>query len=609
MSLPGDRARDATRDDPASGGRDRLHRPSQSDPDRSHRPGRHPRAVPGPPDCPARPAAARPPRPGRPGPVGGAARTRLDRGARRRPSPARGAGGGRRGTCPRSARAGRTRTRGEEARRQAAQRRLPLTGPAAGRTRTSPVRVADPGNGLRRRARLVAVLPGFEGRVYGRAIAPRIHRGQEEALASRPEGAPPSGRRQEAAHVRNDRLGRFGLRLRLGVLAIAVAVPLLAANVVWLLIDVNDARVAATQETRRLAEAFASALDQTLEGTRTALVTIAAEEELQNLDAERCREELSFLLPQFPEYSNLSAADREGDIFCSAAPAAGTVNLADRAYFQRAIEGEDFVVGEYQIGRIVGRPLVIAAVPIRTPEGEIIGTVHAAITVDRLAEVVGHAGLPTGAALTVLDRSGTVLVRLPGGPEFVGQRPPESELVDAVVAEHEAGADGHGEAIARAGIDGVERLYAIHGVSTGDDALHVAVGFSTDQAYAGAARRFAAGMAVLLAALLVALALLVTVGRRLVVGPVESLARAANQIAEGDLGARTGLGGGDELGRLADAFDRMADSVQARVVDRTAELTAALDERDAAQRQVREYLDVAIDPLVVTRPISSRIGR
>ena len=47
-----------------------------------------------------------------------------------------------------------------------------------------------------------------------------------------------------------------------------------------------------------------------------------------------------------------------------------------------------------------------------------------------------------------------------------------------------------------------------------------------------------------------------------VVNPVRRIARAANALKEGDLSARTGLAGADELSRLGENFDAMADSIE-----------------------------------------------
>jgi signal transduction histidine kinase len=55
---------------------------------------------------------------------------------------------------------------------------------------------------------------------------------------------------------------------------------------------------------------------------------------------------------------------------------------------------------------------------------------------------------------------------------------------------------------------------------------------------------------------------LATLTARRIVRPIESLSRAAHQIAGGNLAVRSGIKRDDEIGQLARAFDRMAGSVQ-----------------------------------------------
>ena len=52
----------------------------------------------------------------------------------------------------------------------------------------------------------------------------------------------------------------------------------------------------------------------------------------------------------------------------------------------------------------------------------------------------------------------------------------------------------------------------------------------------------------------------------------------------------------------------MADLVQSRVEARTADLTTAIAERTEADRRVREYLDAAVDPLLVAGAIRDSDG-
>lgn len=69
---------------------------------------------------------------------------------------------------------------------------------------------------------------------------------------------------------------------------------------------------------------------------------------------------------------------------------------------------------------------------------------------------------------------------------------------------------------------------------------------------------------------------------KVIAGPVKQLATAAKRIAEGDLSSKVEITSKDEIGALADSFNRMADSVQ----QREGELRAHADELDRLNREL-----------------------
>jgi signal transduction histidine kinase len=69
---------------------------------------------------------------------------------------------------------------------------------------------------------------------------------------------------------------------------------------------------------------------------------------------------------------------------------------------------------------------------------------------------------------------------------------------------------------------------------------------------------------------------------RVIAGPVRQLAEAAKQIAEGDIGSHVDIKSRDEIGVLAQSFNRMAESVQ----QREGELRARAGELDRLNRQL-----------------------
>ncbi len=74
---------------------------------------------------------------------------------------------------------------------------------------------------------------------------------------------------------------------------------------------------------------------------------------------------------------------------------------------------------------------------------------------------------------------------------------------------------------------------------------------------------------------------------RIIIAPLVRLARAARRVQQGDLSARVAMGRGDELGELGEAFDSMAERLEAHTVD----LERKVAERSAQIRQQKEELE------------------
>jgi PAS domain S-box-containing protein len=71
-----------------------------------------------------------------------------------------------------------------------------------------------------------------------------------------------------------------------------------------------------------------------------------------------------------------------------------------------------------------------------------------------------------------------------------------------------------------------------------------------------------------------------------ITGPLDRLRRGTEIVGRGDLTHRIGLSSTDEIGRLAQAFDRMADNLRATTVSRD-ELAAEVRQRQRAERTLR----------------------
>ncbi|HUW96551.1 MAG TPA: histidine kinase, partial [Anaerolineae bacterium] len=146
------------------------------------------------------------------------------------------------------------------------------------------------------------------------------------------------------------------LRIRLLVLVLLAVVPMLALVLQSYAQQVQTATAEAQANALRLARLAANDQDRLTEGARQLLVVLAQLPSVQNQDGAACSSFLADLLKEYPLYENLGAANLDGDVFCSAVPSATRTNMSDRSVFQIALQTRDFVVGDYMVARITGRP-------------------------------------------------------------------------------------------------------------------------------------------------------------------------------------------------------------------------------------------------------------
>jgi len=352
-----------------------------------------------------------------------------------------------------------------------------------------------------------------------------------------------------------------GLRARLLALVLSALVPVTG---LVLYTAAEQRRVAAAEvqgQAQNLVQLVSASHERLLGQAHQLLSALARVDAIRAGDAAACTTVLTALLREHPQYLNLGLIEPDGDVFCSAVPALAGTNLADRRYFQQAVATRGFAVGDYQVGRITGRPSVNFGYPVTGGAGGLRGVVFAALDLAWLNELAAEASLPPGSTVTLLDREATILMRYPDPERWVGRPFPAPWLAGTIRAQQRG--------IAEATLpDSVHRIYAFAPLrgEGGSAAPYLAVGIPTQTATALANPVVARNLAVL--ALVAALTLLLarlTAGW-LVLGPMAALLRAARRFGAGDLAARTGLRHGeDELGQLARAFDAMAASLEREI--------------------------------------------
>lgn len=254
----------------------------------------------------------------------------------------------------------------------------------------------------------------------------------------------------------------------LTVVALAV-LPVMA----FVLFTGFDQRASLTQSLREdLAHRTRSVLDgesRFVEAARQLLVALTRVDAIKDKDPGACSAFAKDLAAQYTVYANIGVADIDGNVYCSAVPLAGPTNISDRPYFIRSVQTGGFARGDYQIGRITGRPTVNFAMPVRDVYGNADAVVFVALSIDALQQVVAFADLPDQGAFSIFDGNGRILARHPDPERWVGKIIPDAPIVKAA----EARQSGFAEV---SGLDGVVRLYHFRKVSQAGADVFVAVG-------------------------------------------------------------------------------------------------------------------------------------
>ncbi|MCC7052086.1 MAG: response regulator [Gemmatimonadaceae bacterium] len=358
---------------------------------------------------------------------------------------------------------------------------------------------------------------------------------------------------------------------------------LIVACVLTGLAFVRAAQLRRAQEALVKANALATAVsssrafDETIAETQALLVSVS---ELIDLATPPARADsiLQRIRASAPvPYLHLVVVARDGRVIGTAQPLAigrDGRELLRQPLYARIMESRSFSVGILQRARLQpGQPLMLPfAMPVFDAERrEVVGFVGASVLVDSLEPVRRARRLPEGSVLTIMDSSGTIIYRTLDPDHWIGR----SFQGDTGVATDFRIRERVGSGLRSA--DGTVRLVGTRRIERVPWVLYLGIPLrhTLDIARNEFLRDLALGAALTI--------VLLAVGYRStlsVAAPIESLTSDTQAIAAGDMMRRSTVDSDDEVGDLARAFNRMADTI----VQRNAELKSSQDQLLHAQK-------------------------
>jgi diguanylate cyclase (GGDEF)-like protein/PAS domain S-box-containing protein len=257
----------------------------------------------------------------------------------------------------------------------------------------------------------------------------------------------------------------------------------------------------------------------------------------------------------YPQFSNLSQADRNGYIICSAVPQPGNgpTFVGDTVWYKNVFASRQFTIGPPYRGPVTGRVVAVLAHPLFDAAGRMTGSIQMPLDLAKLRVIRGAEKLPESTVIAVLDDTGVLVARSRGAEKVVGKNLSDVEGVKILLAQKH----GTARAATSDGSDRVLGFLPIPGTS-----WYAVAGIESDTVLYSARQAAVRNLVFGGLTLLFILALAVWVGKR-ISRPMAAVQEAARKAAGGDLDARVPYAGPLEIADFAVQFNHMLDAIRA----------------------------------------------
>src|SRR5918999_2484625 len=204
----------------------------------------------------------------------------------------------------------------------------------------------------------------------------------------------------------------MSLRFRLSILVAAAVAPSMA------LISYNSFTWKDFLEADAGDEALASArlvsaeLSQLLEGTGRIMATMMKHPAVPERE-EECAAYFKSVIADLNIYREAAFIDRDAKFHCSTIPIPASLDVRDRIYFREPLERGGLTVGTLTVGRVTGETSIHVSTRYRSPDPIADGVVVLILNPEIIAEEFEARKWPPQHRLTVFDRNGSVVLRVP----------------------------------------------------------------------------------------------------------------------------------------------------------------------------------------------------
>lgn len=146
-----------------------------------------------------------------------------------------------------------------------------------------------------------------------------------------------------------------------------------------------------------------------ISSTEFFLKAISMRPEIQNPRSDECTQAVREWQSLSPYIVNIGIPLASGDLFCNATKMSRSVNVADRLYFQQAVQERVFSAGQFQQDRAAGIASINFAYPVYNQEKEVIAAAVAVLSLEWWHQRLTTLELPKNAIALIVDANKEVI--------------------------------------------------------------------------------------------------------------------------------------------------------------------------------------------------------
>ncbi len=195
-------------------------------------------------------------------------------------------------------------------------------------------------------------------------------------------------------------------------------------GIVVMLFSLWHAKETALQESRfqalAIAEQLATQQTEILNEIEIFTTQLASLKDFSSPLISECPYYLTKVQALKPEIANIGITNLKGDPQCLLKGVKEEINIADREYFQNALETKNFAIGFFQKDRSLDTLTVNFAYPLLDDKQTPYGAVVTVITLDWWSQKLANFHLPPNAIAVITDSHGRIIANYPNDPSLFG---------------------------------------------------------------------------------------------------------------------------------------------------------------------------------------------